>query len=265
MSDSIDRMFLGTALAGVIPQMRQKYRDAFDFAEALNEYSNKKLLEITATRTNKRHVTVAALVPRLLTAYQGCVLLAERGLASEATLLARKVLEVTFKIVAIAKSEETATRYIEADEVSRREILKKLRNLTTVTRTPEEQQSIVRLHLEVATAVNAQKLHAPTTRHFAEWAGLLDYYNTAYAYFSQAAHATVRDLETTLELDLDGDPVAFRYGPSEQDQPLLLNTASEAALIALGAVFELFSVETTAGLRHLHRRLQNMLQAPSEA
>ena len=265
MSDLLDRMFLGPALAGVVPQMRQKYSEAFEFAEALNEYANKKLVEITATRTNKRHLTVAALVPRLLTAYQGCVLLAERGLASEASLLSRKVLEVTFKIVAIAKSEETATKYIEADEVSRREILKKLRNLTTVTRTPEEHESIERLHAEAAAAVSTHKLHAPTTRDYAEWAGLLDYYNSAYAYFSQAAHATVRDLEATVDIDEHGDPVAFRYGPSEQDQPLLLNTASEAVVISLGAVFELFPVDTTAGLRHLHRRLLNILQSASEA
>ena len=259
MHDPAARMFLGPALAGVVPQMRAKYKEAFDFAEALNEYANTKTLDIVAKRTNRQQVVVAALLPRLLTAYQGCVLLSERGLASEAIQLARKVLEVTFKVVAIARSDDIAKKYIEADEVSRRDVLKKLRSLTTVSRTAEELQSLERRHAELKAAVDAQQLHAPTTRNYAEWAGLLDYYNTVYSYFSQAVHATVRDIEGTLELDEDGDAVAFLYGPSEEDQPLLLNTASESVVIALRATFDLFPTDTTAGLQHLYRRLQNML------
>lgn len=251
-------MFLGPHMKEVADELRRKHHQAFAVAEELNEYANWKVLDIEAKRTSQQQVLVATLLPRLLTAFQACVLVSERGLSAEATLLARKAIEVTFRIVAVAKSPDIADKYIRSDEVNRRDALAKLKALTTVTHTPEETETILRLHAETSERVKTEGIHAPTTRDFAVAAGLLDYYNTAYAYYSQSVHASVRDLEDTLEKDADGDAVAINYGPDFDSAGRTLTTVCESVLISLEAAFDLFHQERPIGLRLLRRKVETL-------
>lgn len=249
-------MFLSTEFGHVVVRIRKQHRTAFTLAEELNAYANWKLLETSASKSSLQQGLVACLLPRLLSAFQGCVLMAERGMSAEATLLARKVLEVTFRIVAIAKSEDVARAYVRSHEVARRDILKKLKSLTTVRHPLETGKSIDELHAEADFKVREERLQALTTKDYAQEAGLLDYYNTAYAYFSQSAHANVRDIEDLLDKDGDGEPVSIRYGPVLDDASNILSTAIESVIFSLEPAFDLLSREHPLGLKILRRKME---------
>jgi hypothetical protein len=153
-----------------------------------------------------------------------------------------------------------AERYVKADEVSRRNVLKKLQSLTTIRHSAATQESIDRLHSEVADRVNQEGLRDVSTKDFAEAAGLLDYYNTAYAYFSQSAHANVRDLEALLDKDLHGDLVAVRYGPEGDFQTNVLATSIESVIIALEAAFDLIEKAAPIGTRVIRRKMEGLFE-----
>ena len=188
----------------------------------------------------------------------------ERGLEAEAFLLARKVIELTFKIVAISKSREAAEQYVRSDDVQRRNTLKKLKSLQTIHHPPEKLNDIERLHAEADQKVRAEQIREMTTKDFASAADLLDWYNTAYAYFSISAHANVRDLETILEKDPVGAIEAVRYGPELTLQSSILSTTIESVILSFEAAMIVIP-SGAIGLRHLRRKLIHLAQELSAA
>jgi hypothetical protein len=168
-----------------------------------------------------------------------------------------------FRVVAIADSEEVASKYIESDEISRRDILKKLQSLTTVHHDAATLNVMKERHAEVYEKVRSEGIQRISSKRYAEWANLPDYYNTAYAYFSQAAHADVRELEDLIEKDADDEPVAIRYGPDQEDVVTVLDTASEAVVKSLAAAYKLLEGGSPVGLRVIQRKLANHLSAPA--
>lgn len=230
-----DAMFLCEAMADTIPLVRAEHRDAFQLAEDLNTFANRQVFATTVTKTDLQQVMVSSLLPRLLTAFQGSILMAERGLSAELKLLTRKVLEVTFRIVVIAQDATIAEKYLKSDEINRKKYLNKLRLLQTVKHTPEEVKTIDQLHAEVSATIQTEQIKELTLQWYAEKAGMLDFYNTAYAYLSESAHTNVRDLDALVEKDADGEPEALRYGPDPEGMSDVLCTGIELVVMALEA------------------------------
>jgi hypothetical protein len=183
--------------------------------------------------------------------------MSERGLEAEAILLARKILEVTFRVVAISRDLEIAWEYVRSDEFKRRKTLKQLRSLSTVSVSPEREQAMKRLYAELDLKVREQGLKEMTTLKFAEAAGLTDLYNSAYAHYSGSVHANVRDLETALSLDEDGEVDGFVCGPRIEFQTRVLASAVEMVLLSLDAASHLYD-DSTSGIRQLQRKLRHL-------
>ena len=230
-----DAMFLCEHITDIVALIRLDHQHAFQLAEDLNLFANGQLFRTTAKKGDRQQVVVSSLLPRLLTAFQGGLLLAERGLSAELKLLTRKILEVTFRIVAIARDADAAEKYIQSDEINRKKLLSKFRRLRTVTHTKEELEAIDRLEAEVRANVQADQIKDLTIEWYAETAGMIDFYTSVYAYLSQSAHANVRDLDTLVEKDAHGEPEAFRYGPDPDETSEVLCTAIELVVIALDA------------------------------
>lgn len=255
---SLDELILGQEPRDAIAQVRARHSAAFALADDVARYLNYKLSDAGASRRSLQQGLQAVLLLRLISAYQGCVLTSERGMQAEATLLGRKVLEVTFRIVAISKSEELATKYLQTDHFNRRSILRKLRSLTSIRRSAEEAASLDKLHAEADEKVRGDGIEDITTKRYAEAAGLLDYYNTVYAHFSQSAHASISDLESLVVTDDKGDAVAFRYGPETDFQSNVLATVIEAVVISVEAMFGSRSEGVPVGVRTLKRKMQDL-------
>jgi hypothetical protein len=256
-----DRMFLDPELTRFIEHVRRESPNAFELAEDLNVFANSWIFTAAPSRSDIRHLLVGALLPRLLTGFQGVVLMAERGMDSECRLMARKVLEVCFRIVAIAASEENALTYVRSDETNRRKLLNKIKALKTVSHTSEQAVLIVSLHAEVTTAIANQNIHEIGTQWFAERAGLMDFYNTAYALLSESAHANVRDLEPVLATTAEGEIEAIEYGPSTTHIESLLLTAVETTVIALDATFILLGSGDRDALGQLRSRHEEVFRS----
>jgi hypothetical protein len=247
-----DAMFLCDGMKPIVAEIREHHAQAIRLAEKTNTFANEWLFKTSLSKQNRQQVIVSALLPRLLTAFQACLLVGERGLSAEAILLARKVLEVTFRIVAVAKSDEIAIKYVQADKVSQQKLLKKLKSLRTIQHTAEESEEFERLHAKASAVVIAEGVKEVSTRDYAESAGMLDFYDSAYAYFSQSAHTNVRDLESLVEKGTDGEIEAIRYGPDPDRLSDVLCAAIDFVTISLDAAFKVLpdgDAEMLADLR----------------
>lgn len=257
-----DAMFLSPTMAKVISDIRAHHRLAFELAEELNVFGNQQLFGTHVSKDNLQQVLVFSLLPRLLTAFQASILTGERGLSAETKLLTRKVLEVTFRIVAIAKSEEVAKGYLRSDEMNRKKFLNKLRRLRTVTHTKEELAQIEALHTDATTKIAAEDIRDHNIEWYAEQAGLIDMYNTAYALLSESAHANVRDLVNLLETDDGGDITALRYGPDPDDLSEDLSIGIESAILSFEEAFALLPCADTEKLKYLREKMTSLFSKP---
>ncbi len=230
-------MFLGDGFGVVVQEIRSRHSKSFQLADRVNVFGNAFMFSTHLERDNLQQAVVSALLSKALTALQGCVVVGERGLLSEATLLARKALEVTFRLVAVAKSAPVATKYVELDDVNRLGLLKTLKALKGVSFTPEQQRMVDEASAEAAATVRAADIKELQTKWFAQEAGMLDFYNSLYAYWSQSAHTTIRDLDRLVEKRPDGSVDYFRYGPETDGLDNLLCSVIECVLIALEAAF----------------------------
>lgn len=253
-----DAMFLCPAMAKVISDIRNEHRLALELAEELNVFGNRQLFATHVQKNNLQQVLVSSLLPRLLTAFQASVLTGERGLSAETKLLTRKVLEVTFRIVAIAKSEEVAKKYLQSDEQNRKKFLNKLRLLKTVKNTPEEVAKIDALHADATAKIVADDIKDLSIHWYADQACLLDMYNTAYAFLSESAHANVRDLVNLLETGEDGDIEALRYGPDPEALSDDLSIGIESVILSLEAAFALLPGADTEELKRLREKMTSL-------
>lgn len=249
-----DHMFLGPEVPELLRYVRGIYPEHFCLAQDLNLFANSWLFRTQMVEENVQHILVGSLLPRLLTAFQGAVIMSERGMSSEVRLLVRKVLEVCFRLVAVARSEENAYAYIQSDEPHRRKYLNKLKALKSVKLDKSEIQLIEKLRQDVDAAIQSQSIKEIGTQWFAERADLMDLYNTAYALFSESAHTNVRDLQPLLVQRENGEIEALEYGPDTFHMDDLLLTAIEATIIALESAFSVLPFGDVEGLANLRSR-----------
>lgn len=102
--------FLSDDVARWIERYRSEHATAFGLAKALNRTGQKLMLSTQPTMEgdtlDARGLTILLFV-RVLSNFQGVVLLAERGMVVEARTLARTCLESTFALVAGVKAQDT--------------------------------------------------------------------------------------------------------------------------------------------------------------
>lgn len=255
-----DAMFLCTAMAEIVPLIRKEHCSAFKLAEDLNIFANRQVFATHMKKTDLQQVLVSSLLPRMLTAFQGGVITGERGLSAELKLLTRKVVEVTFRIVAIARNKEVADKYLKSDEVNRRKFLNKLRLLRSVKHSPEEVATIDTLHAEVTANINAEAIQDLSLQWYADKAGMSDFYNTAYAYLSESAHANVRDLDALIEKDPDGEIEVLRYGPDNEGIGDDLCIGIECVIISLDAASSVLPDFDLSGIDVMRKRMTTLFE-----
>jgi hypothetical protein len=260
-----DKMFLGAEMPAVIAQIRAAYPKHFALADRLNEFANRQLFTITIRKNQerdiRRNIVLAALLRRLLTAFQGTILVAERGMDSEVKLLVRKVLEVTFRVVAIARDEEAARLYILSDERARIKSLNKYQRLSESAKTPEAEPpeaSLEALRVEVERRIKEENIAKVFTDYFAERANLSDTYNGAYAVLSTSVHANVRDLDSLIDSEDAGETVHLKYQPETDELSVLLHTACVGVLKSLEAALTVLGTEDPSPMASLCTELRGL-------
>mgnify|MGYP000197400956 CR=1 FL=1 len=239
MPDLRNNMFLSPDMSEVIAQFRLIHTKTFSLAEKLNELAHQEMFETEVTSSNAQQLLIACLLHRALTTFQGVIVLTERGMPAEATTLLRTLLEVMFRLVAIAKDSEVGRTYILQDEFHRKKFINKFKLLSEPVRSAATQPS--HDHDSLLTDINHKiaehGVSERSTLWFAEQAGLADFYHSAYSVLSGAVHANVRDIESALVVDENGNVTAFDYGPSDAGIDEILLTAIESLIFCLRGAF----------------------------
>lgn len=250
--------FLGPEISGIVQHVRAAHAEIFSFCDRLNELAHRSLFSAKVDRHNIRELVLSTLIHKAMTAYQAVVIVAERGLPSEARVLLRTLLEVTFRAGAIAKNPDAARQYVSEDVVRRSKLIRRFKRLSPDLQGSANAAELDQV-LEVLTArIRAERITERSTLWYAEQAGMEDFYRSAYSLLSEAVHVSIGQLESSLHLDEKGDLLGLTYGPSDEEIDVNLLTGAEALLFALRATYSVVDVQTSDEIHRMHDEFNDL-------
>ena len=238
-----EKGFISEKIQPWIKKHREEYQEWFRLSENINSLGQKLMLSHEPPVDDGQKTIVMILFSRILSHFQGIVLLTERGMVAEASSLLRGMLDATFSIVASSKDKEIAKAFVYDD------FFQRMKNLRSIIALPKETKKKLRVKNknlekqieEIQKEIDNKQIKPMTSEFLAQKAGMLGYYNTYFVLFSSSIHSRVRDLEEKFFYDEEGErPNRLRWGPDVTDLDDILEPACDILFKAAHAVLRLF-------------------------
>ena len=243
---------MGDSIADFKGSVEGKYAQFFELYRKTNRIAHKMIFHLEIPNNDGQKVIAAALFIRLLHTFQAVAILAQHGLMLDSKALLRGGLEALFILNLLCKEKEFLDEYIGSDALRRR----KLFNVAADSASDPNFESLrnyARSHPEFLEELEEEikkngwkKLN---TKELAERSGLISMYDGHYRLFSEEVHTSPRAIEKLVSLTQDQNPLAFEWGPSDQDLPFTLFTGVQMLLIAMKAI------STLCGIYHQQEKL----------
>jgi hypothetical protein len=233
--------YLSPEIARWVAKHRAEFGPWFALADRLSRVAQQVMLVAVVPEGNNQSLLVLLFFARALSAFQGALLLVERGMTVEALTLGRSCLESSFYLGAVATNASFVDRLIRSNTAHKRKVANWLTSRdAAVTELAPDQIEKLRGFLNnlKSSGVAAVPL---TIKLAADTAHLSDIYETVYRDLSdRAAHPSLNSLLRHVELDAHGDAVGLRFGPDTKDIKetiLAMTTALFYAVVGMANTF----------------------------
>jgi len=251
--------YLAQAMIQWIEKHRTENKAWFSLAEEINRFAQEQMLKLDIHDKDYQEQLVAAGFLRVLSSFQGGVLMLERGMIFEAGTLLRAQIEAMFVVAAAAKDREFAHQYILSDGAHKLRLMKNLLNSNGKSKeiicasTSWEEVEILKGQLKANNISDIQ------IRDIAIAAGYPNWYTVVYTYLSQmAAHPTPLSLDNYL-ITSNGETVQeLLWGPDVYGIGCLLSSGVESLVMVLEKVSEVFEKDWSGTLDSIHGRLADL-------
>ena len=243
--------FLSADITAWIAKARSEHVDWFQLADQLNQEGMKLLFAAQPSSGSNREFVAALLFGRALQAFQGSVLLSERGMGAEARTLVRNCAEAAIALGNVALSETFLDELIADYDKHRLTIANVFFNDPDCkSELPAEQLEKLR---EVANAITAQ--YHPNRPKGINWdaaakkAGMAALYNTVYRGISgDAAHVSIDALNRHIKSDADNNLEHLTFRPSSGDLADTLSAGASAMLHSMEALGRIYGQSSVSNL-----------------
>jgi hypothetical protein len=188
-------------------------------------------------------------------------LLTREGMLDEARILLRSLLEISFTVMAIHKSDSFIERYVDG---SRRQGLRFLKNLRAAAQFPETMYKFDGRIDEVIAELEKRSKRIPKTDvyDYAREAGVLPLYYGPYSILCSSVHSGAFDVQEYIQRGSDGNGFLVKK-PDENDPDLVFFTAIESMKNILNSYADLTATkhEKIEQLNGLYAQLNGILHA----
>jgi hypothetical protein len=255
--------FVGPSFVKWVYRCRTVHARPFGLAMDVNNYAHRILEETVANRhasKSDQERLVLAMFLRSVELFQGIILLAERGMVAEVSVLIRTLLEIEIRLAFAAKSEEYAAQLILNGEFDRRKSLKAALTVPNgLTDTQRAQFEAAVKRLDGKLTGKKRSLHSLEDQ--ARRAGQSDLYSLMYRGFSGPVHSSPRDLQQHAIISQDRKGIHFRLGPEFETVPFFLSMALFAYIKLLTLVTTVVGCEAEQVLKEFNSRLKSLKPA----
>jgi hypothetical protein len=223
-----DEGFLSPDIVEWIGRHRADNRDWFALAADLNGIAQGQLAKLTAPDGDHQSLVVALCFIRVLSLFQGSVIMAERGMITEARTLVRSCFETVFVMGAAHNRPDIGELLMQDDAHRRKNIAEKvLANHKILNEEDERLRAVLTGFLEDQNSSELKGQALPVL-HGARMAGLEEVYDVYYRSLSNdSAHPSLASLKR--HLPPDGSP-HFPWGPDVSDVGQAISYACTACI-----------------------------------
>jgi hypothetical protein len=259
MSPLEENGYIGKQIQEWITQYRQEYAKWFTLAEDLNRFAHRQMLALEVNSGDISAILIAAAFLRSLSAFQGVIILVERGMVYEAATLARSQIESMFVLCASVDDPEFAKQYIMSHEANKLDAMKKLLqssdNIRQVISNSITWDDVEKLKAKLKSeGVSDLKI-----ADVAKKTKLYDWYTVNYAFISMyATHPTAASLDQYCEPDSEGKVGCFVWGPKARGIDRILSIAIEALIVILKHLSLHFGRDWHSELERFHKRFRDL-------
>ncbi|SOF00918.1 hypothetical protein SAMN05446635_8992 [Burkholderia sp. OK233] len=236
---------------------RARFANLLRDCEAVSRRATTQVFEEEIVFPTVLRITAASLWARCVSACQGAILSAERGMGVEALALLRTAYEYLFFSAALLRQPAVISRLAAEDTNQRiRQVSAMLRDAQTLAALTDESREQLEAYLRntPAAAMGISAFEA------AEIAGMTGVYHGAWRTFSlMAAHATLTAAGHAFGTSL----LDLRFGPSFDHVEAALGLARDGIGLGLGAVIPLYRAEQRA--RDVLKKLQAEINGEGNA
>ncbi len=235
--------FLSPQITDWINKHRAEHSEWFALAEKVNAICQRLMLALEPPIDDEQKVLVALLFSRVLSHFQGVVLLIERGMVAEARSLLRGMLDATFAQVALSKHAELVKEFVD-DDMSQR-----LKHVNCIRALPKElkkhhgfsEKELTKLADELKCEIDKRQIKPLRSEYLAQKAEMLTHYNTLFVMLSSSTHSRVRDMVRHLDLGESKEHHQFKWGPDAPNLDELVMPACDCLFVAARAASSLFA------------------------
>jgi hypothetical protein len=241
--------FLWADIAQTIAAVREKYCDWFNLIGEANRIGHNLLQQIEAPDHDSQKLLGSALYVRTLETFEGVVVLAERGMRTQAKILCRPLLESMLLCRAIFADQAFAQKFLDH---SYREHKKRLEVAAQAEGPAQHIDPEVarKLKAELHKITGNRRLNKLELEECAELAGVPEWL-TAYSHLSGSVHSDA--FEITNEIYLPEDNI-MAWGPQDAHLELILLMAFEMLVSAMGPCDKFFNAGFEPSLARIESR-----------
>jgi len=255
-SKFIEEGFFSSGINRWSKECRHRYYEWFKLCEELNRYSIKLSQTLKISEDNRQQPLAIALFFKLLSFFEGSVILAQRCMVNETKVLLRTLMENLFILKAITKDESMANHYYEYH------FFEKLRSLKQIKKYGSTKfysgLNLDERIKELEEIRKQKKLKRLGVDDWADKAGLIEFYTTAYPVLSWTAHSNVIDVGQYIRGKSDDEIEGVEWHPQLEGIAELLLTAIECVVIGLRSVNELFNLGVEKEITVYSQRYQQL-------
>lgn len=239
----------------------------FDFAEELNRLGLDMLRDRDVPRHDNQRLTMAILFVRAHKSFQSSILLAERGLVSDARAVLRSAVEGAIALNALANDATFLDSLIEAHYYNQRKTANVILN-DPIYRVDHSCQQIAEMEMTVRDVDVRERAVAPRKFRDPNWADVAlkhckDLYQLLYRLLSaDGTHTTMNAIHRHVAYDANQQITELKNGPDTSDLVETLKAACLMFIWAADPFARAFDLTAIAG--RLQKQLQRFTELPPD-
>lgn len=243
--------FLSPDLERLRLQIREKYAPAFALVELANGLIQNFKYKLEVPQSDDQKMLATCLLIKVANDIQASVLLAERGLVSQAASLVRVAVDGLILMAKTCKELDFSNQYRALGRKSQRV------RLNAIINNPapglDSLRGIAPDLLNKLGDEDELEIPRKTIEKWAKEVGLGTLYDATYRLFSDDVHSGPASLGRYLLTDESDNPIEFTWGPDAEPDPRVVLV--EAARVLLGCINLMKNLFNLADIDGRHRQL----------
>ncbi|MFC1607560.1 DUF5677 domain-containing protein [Candidatus Latescibacterota bacterium] len=240
MAEITENGYIGKEYQKAFDRIREENQLLFSLAGTINSFCHEVLGNIVKVRSNNiQEITAILLFIRVHEAFQGCILLARKGMISSASMISRCMIDPVCILKLISEKPEFVRDYILSSKRDKLNILKKAKKIGV-----DDIENIEEDIKSLSEEIDSHCIPVLTSTKLLEDAGLFKRYGSAFVCLSEYIHSTSRNLEEEYMVLNDSREVeCIIAGPKDKNLDRLIVSVITFVIDSMDSISTIFNIE----------------------